>query len=87
LYNSHHDGDWNAFNCYPTSLHIIGYPYAKLADKTLCLQVLDYDRFSRDDPIGEVFIPLRDVNIAAGVTLWQTLQPCNGEAVSIGIQF
>lgn len=61
-----------------------GYPFAKLADKTLCLQVLDYDRFSRDDPIGEVYIPLKDVDIANGVTLWQPLQPSDGEAGKLG---
>ncbi len=46
------------------------------------MQVLDYDRFSRDDPIGEVAIPLSDIDLAQGQTFWRSLQPCKGHAVS-----
>uniref|UniRef100_A0A8C0UEC6 Synaptotagmin-7 n=1 Tax=Cyanistes caeruleus TaxID=156563 RepID=A0A8C0UEC6_CYACU len=35
-----------------------GFPYEKVVQRVLYLQVLDYDRFSRNDPIGEVSIPL-----------------------------
>jgi synaptotagmin-7 len=52
-------------------------------NKTLFLQVLDYDRFSRDDPIGEVCIPLSDFDLVNGQTLWKNLQPCKGHAVSV----
>uniref|UniRef100_A0A803YG55 Synaptotagmin-7 n=1 Tax=Meleagris gallopavo TaxID=9103 RepID=A0A803YG55_MELGA len=34
-----------------------GFPYEKVVQRVLYLQVLDYDRFSRNDPIGEI-IPL-----------------------------
>ena len=46
------------------------------------MQVLDYDRFSRDDPIGEVAIPLSDLDLAVGQTMWKALQPCKGSSVS-----
>ena len=47
------------------------------------MKVLDYDRFSRDDPIGEVCIPLCDVDLANGESLCRDLQPCKGHAVSM----
>lgn len=50
-------------------------------NRILYLQVLDYDRFSRDDPIGEVCVPLQEVDLLKGETLWKTLQPCKGQAV------
>uniref|UniRef100_A0A8C2JXM9 Synaptotagmin-7 n=1 Tax=Cyprinus carpio TaxID=7962 RepID=A0A8C2JXM9_CYPCA len=40
-----------------------GFPYEKVRERTLYLQVLDYDRFSRNDPIGEVSIPLNKVEL------------------------
>lgn len=61
---------------------LAGFPYQKLQNRTLYMQVLDYDRFSRDDPIGEVAIPLSDVDLAQGQTFWKSLQPCKGHAVS-----
>lgn len=57
------------------------FPLAKLAQRTLYMQVFDYDRFSRDDPIGEVIIPLCDVDLTVNQTLWRSLQPCKGHAV------
>lgn len=60
-----------------------GFPYNKLMNKTLFMQVLDYDRFSRDDPIGEVCIPLSDFDLVNGQTLWKNLQPCKGHAVGV----
>src|SRR6218665_3104954 len=51
-------------------------------NRTLYMQVLDYDRFSRDDPIGEICLPLSDVDLIKEQTLWMTLQPCKGHTVS-----
>jgi hypothetical protein len=38
-----------------------GFPIQKLQSRVLHLHVFDYDRFSRDDSIGEVFVPLCQV--------------------------
>ncbi|XP_041075255.1 synaptotagmin-7-like isoform X4 [Polyodon spathula] len=53
-----------------------GFPYEKVVQRTLYLQVLDYDRFSRNDPIGEVSIPLNKVDLAHMQTFWKELKPC-----------
>ena len=62
-----------------------GFPYNKLQVRTLYLQVMDYDRFCRDDPIGEVCVPLSDVDLLRGETLYKTLQPCKGHTVSLKV--
>ncbi|KAJ8349598.1 hypothetical protein SKAU_G00247280 [Synaphobranchus kaupii] len=54
-----------------------GFPYEKVVQRTLYLQVLDYDRFSRNDPIGEVSIPLNKVDLAHMHTFWKELKPCS----------
>jgi len=35
----------------------------KIKHRVLSLQVYDYDRFSRNDPIGDVFLPLKDLQL------------------------
>ena len=50
-------------------------------NRTLYMQVLDYDRFSRDDPIGEVCIPISEIDLSTSQTLWRNLQPCKGHSV------
>lgn len=40
-----------------------GFPIQKLNTRVLHLHVFDYDRFSRDDSIGEVFLPLCQVSV------------------------
>jgi len=35
----------------------------KIKHRVLSLQVYDFDRFSRNDPIGDVFLPLRDLQL------------------------
>jgi len=60
-----------------------GFPYNKLHSRTLYLQVMDYDRFCRDDPIGEICVPLSDVDLLRGETLNKTLLPCKGHTVSL----
>ncbi|XP_074533505.1 uncharacterized protein syt7a isoform X1 [Halichoeres trimaculatus] len=54
-----------------------GFPYEKVRERTLYLQVLDYDRFSRNDPIGEVSIPLNKVELGQIKTFWKELKPCS----------
>lgn len=39
----------------------VGFPIQKLQSRVLHLHVFDYDRFSRDDSIGEMFLPLCQV--------------------------
>jgi hypothetical protein len=46
------------------------------------MQVLDYDRFSRNDPIGEVSIPLNKVDLGNQQTYWKELKPCSDGSVS-----
>ena len=41
---------------------VIGFPIQKLQQRVLHLHVYDYDRFSRDDSIGEVHMPLCQVS-------------------------
>uniref|UniRef100_A0A1B6D1G6 C2 domain-containing protein n=2 Tax=Clastoptera arizonana TaxID=38151 RepID=A0A1B6D1G6_9HEMI len=41
-----------------------------LQDKTLILQVFDYDRFSRNDVIGEVRVNMCDVDVTSSIEIW-----------------
>ena len=61
-----------------------GWPHNKLLEKTIYLQVIDYDRFSRDDPIGETYIPLNEVDLSQAPTMWRYLQPCKDSRVRNG---
>lgn len=69
--------------CFITFHHSLsGFPYEKVVQRTLYLQVLDYDRFSRNDPIGEVSIPLNKLDLANMQTFWKELKPCSDGSVS-----
>ena len=59
-----------------------GWPHNKLLEKTLYLQVIDYDRFSRDDPIGETYLPLNEIDLSQSPVSWKYLQPCKDTRVS-----
>ncbi|XP_026085789.1 uncharacterized protein LOC113060804 isoform X1 [Carassius auratus] len=61
-----------------------GFPYEKVRERTLYLQVLDYDRFSRNDPIGEVSIPLNKVELGQLKTFWKDLKTCSDGSGSRG---
>ncbi|BFZ24916.1 hypothetical protein BsWGS_27954 [Bradybaena similaris] len=61
-----------------------GWPHNKLLEKTLYLQVIDYDRFSRDDPIGETYIPLNEVDLSTSPVSWKYLQPCKDSRGKLG---
>lgn len=62
----------------------LGFPYEKVVQRVLYLQVLDYDRFSRNDPIGEVSIPLNKVDLTQMQTFWKDLKPCSDGSVRPG---
>ncbi|XP_023222401.1 synaptotagmin-5-like isoform X2 [Centruroides sculpturatus] len=47
--------------------------YDELADRTLLLQLFDYDRFSRNDVTGEVSIPLADLDVTTEIEIWSDL--------------
>jgi Ca2+-dependent lipid-binding protein len=61
-----------------------GYPYEKVINSTLCMRVIDHDRFSKDDIIGELIIPMTSFDLANGQTLWKNLQPSQGRTGSLG---
>ncbi|XP_026883069.2 synaptotagmin-7 isoform X2 [Electrophorus electricus] len=61
-----------------------GFPYEKVRERTLYMQVLDYDRFSRNDPIGEVSIPLNKVELGQNQPTWKDLKPCSDGSGSRG---
>ncbi|XP_055690378.1 synaptotagmin-7 [Lutzomyia longipalpis] len=52
-----------------------GFPIQKLQSRVLHLHVFDYDRFSRDDSIGEVFMPLCQVDFTGKPAFWKALKP------------
>ena len=76
---------WLISQYYPF-LSVLGFPYEKVRERTLYLQVLDYDRFSRNDPIGEVSIPLNKVELGQIKTFWKELKPCSDGSVRGGGQ-
>ncbi|XP_071497600.1 synaptotagmin-7-like isoform X2 [Diadema antillarum] len=66
------------------SFHFEGYPYAKIQERVLHLQVLDYDRFSRNDPIGEVNLPLAEVDLTHERLYWRPLTPSKKSSGKLG---
>ncbi|XP_016836480.1 synaptotagmin-7 isoform X5 [Nasonia vitripennis] len=52
-----------------------GFPIQKLQSRVLHLHVFDYDRFSRDDSIGEMFLPLCQVDLSEKPSFWKSLKP------------
>jgi C2 domain len=64
------------------NLFVEGYPFEKVINSTMCLQVLDYDRLSKDDVIGELIIPMTSFDLSNGQTLWKNLQPSQHRMVS-----
>jgi len=49
-------------------------PYADTFDKTLMFTIFDYDRFSKHDRIGEIKLPLCQVDLAQPVNEWKDVE-------------
>lgn len=56
-----------------------GVPYADAMNKTLVFAIFDFDRFSKHDQIGEVKVPLCQVDLAQTIEEWRVLQSVEGE--------
>lgn len=63
------------FNC----IYLQALPYSDLMSKTLVFAIYDFDRFSKHDQIGEVKIPLCQIDLAQTIEDWKELQSVEGE--------
>ncbi|XP_018907864.1 synaptotagmin 1 isoform X2 [Bemisia tabaci] len=61
-----------------------GVPYADAMNKTLVFAIFDFDRFSKHDQIGEVKVPLCQVDLAQTIEEWRVLQSVEGEGGQLG---
>lgn len=57
-------------------------PYVELGGRILVMAVYDFDRFSRNDAIGEVRVPMSSVDLGRPVLAWRELQAAPREEVS-----
>jgi hypothetical protein len=51
-----------------------GHTIKGLEDVTVAMQVMDHDRFSHDDAIGDVFVPMRGVPVNTNPAYWKRVQ-------------
>ncbi|XP_018010236.1 synaptotagmin 1 isoform X3 [Hyalella azteca] len=59
-------------------------PYADIMAKTLVFGIYDFDRFSKHDQIGEVKIPLCQIDLAQTIEEWRELQSVEGDGGQLG---
>lgn len=59
-------------------------PYVELGGRVLVMAVYDFDRFSRNDAIGEVRVPMSSVNLGRPVQAWRQLQMAPKEEEKLG---
>lgn len=62
-------------------------PYADAMNKTLVFAIFDFDRFSKHDQIGEVKVPLCQIDLAQTIEEWRELQSVEGEGGQVRDQF
>lgn len=53
--------------------------YGDISGKTLVFAIYDFDRFSRHDQIGEVHVPLGQVDLGKVIQEWRDVCPPAGE--------
>jgi len=56
-------------------------PYGEIMGKTLVFAVYDFDRFSKHDAIGEVRLPVCQMDLASHSDKWKDLQSIVGDGV------
>lgn len=56
-------------------------------NKTLVFAIFDFDRFSKHDQIGEVKVPLCQIDLAQTIEEWRELQSVEGEGGQVGAFF
>lgn len=54
-------------------------------NKTLVFAIFDFDRFSKHDQIGEVRVPLCQVDLAQTIEEWKELQSVEGEGGQVSL--
>ena len=65
------------------SLHFVHFKisYGDVMGKTLVFAVYDYDRFSKADAIGELRLPVCQLDLASSKDNWKDLQSIQGDGV------
>ena len=58
--------------------------YSEITSKTLVFAIYDFDRFSKHDQIGEVKIPLNQIDLAQTIEEWRDLTSVEGEQGVLG---
>lgn len=56
-------------------------------NKTLVFAIFDFDRFSKHDQIGEVKVPLCQVDLAQTIEEWKELQSVEGEGGQVSSDY
>lgn len=56
-------------------------------NKTLVFAIFDFDRFSKHDQIGEVKVPLCQIDLAQTIEEWRELQSVEGEGGQVRFEF
>ena len=57
-------------------------PYEKLQERTIVLHVMDKDKFTKDDKIGEIQIPLRGLDLIRKNSVWRAIGPVSNITMS-----
>ena len=61
---------------------MIQIPYEKLQERTIVLHVMDKDKFTKDDKIGEIQIPLRGLDLIRKNSVWRAIGPVSNITMS-----